>query len=76
MAQTKYWRLRLKGELSPDQVSASLPEHAMNILRIHTEGGETQVYYAATEQPGAPKLKARAGEGAEEVSLDAVTKIG
>ena len=76
MAQTKYWRLKLKGELSPDQVHAALPEGAVNILRIHTEKGETQVYYSTAEQPHAPEVRSRKAEGAEEVSLDVVTKIG
>ncbi len=76
MAKTKYWRLRLKGDLSPDQVHASLPEHASNILRIHKEGGETQVYFSMEEHAGAAQAQSRAGEKAEEVTLDAVTKIG
>jgi hypothetical protein len=76
MAHTKYWRLRLKGDLSPDQVQASLPEHAIHVLRVHKEGGETQVYFSTTEQAGAAEARSRGGESAEEVKLDAVTKIG
>jgi hypothetical protein len=76
MAQTKYWRLRLKGRLSPDQVGASLPEGATNILRVDQEADETYVYYATVQQPGAPKSARQArGSAAEEVSLKAVTKI-
>ena len=75
MAQTKYWRLQLKGELSPDQVHAALPEGAVSLLRIHKERGETHVYFSTAEQPGAPKVRST-GEAAEEVSLDVVTRIG
>ena len=67
MAEMKYWRLRLKGDLSPDQVQASLPEHAVHVLRIHKEGGETQVYFAAAKPSGAAKVVSRTGEAAEEV---------
>jgi hypothetical protein len=76
MAQMKYWRLRLKGDLSPDQVHASLPEHAIHVLRIHKEGGETQVYFSTAEHTGTTEARSRGGENAEEVKLDAVTKIG
>jgi hypothetical protein len=76
MAQTKYWRLRLKGDLSLDQVHASLPESTVHVLRVHKEHGETQVYFSTAEQPGAAAVKSRAGDAAEEVSLDSVAKIG
>jgi hypothetical protein len=76
MAEMKYWRLRLKGDLSPDQVHASLPEHTVHVLRIHKEGGETQVYFTAAQPAGTAKLLSRSGEAAEEVGLDVVTRIG
>jgi len=72
MAQTKYWHLQLKGELSPDQVHAALPEGAVHLLRIHREKGETHAYFSA-EQPGAPKGGSTA---ALEVPMDTVLKIG
>jgi hypothetical protein len=68
--------LRLKGDSSPDQVHASLPEHAIHVLRIHKEGGETQVYFSTAEPTGAAEARSRGGEIAEEVKLEAVTKIG
>jgi hypothetical protein len=76
MAQTKYWRLRLKGDVSPDQVHANLPEHAVHVLRIHKEHGETQVYFSTAEHAAAAQVRSRSGENAEEVSLDVVTRIG
>lgn len=74
MAQTKYWRLRLRGRMSADQLGENLPDDAANILRVDQEENETRVYYSTVEQPGAPRLKMHAG-GAEEVPLDAVTRI-
>jgi hypothetical protein len=71
----KYWRLRLKGDLSPDQVQSALPEGAINLLHVHKDGGETHVYFAAAEAPGVPKAKAGQAENIEEVSLDVVTRI-
>ena len=74
MSDTKYWRLRLKGELSTEQVQAALPENAM-LLRIHRERAETHVYFSTAQQHGLPNVGSRTGEGAEEVSLDLVTNI-
>jgi hypothetical protein len=74
MADTTFWRLRLKGDLSPDQAQASLPENALDILRIDKRGSETQVYFS---HRGAPQeVTGRGGERAEKVTLDAVTKVG
>lgn len=77
MAQTKYWRVRLKGRLSPDQVGAGLPEGATSILRVDQEADDTYVFYATAQQPGArkPGKKQAGAAAAEEVSLKAVTKI-
>ena len=76
MAATKYWRVRLKGDLSPDQVEAALPDGALGLLRVHKEQGETHAYFATTDRHGAGQIRSRTGESVEEVSLDAVTKIG
>lgn len=76
MAATKYWRVRLKGDLTPDQVEAALPEGALGLLRVHKEHGETHAYFATTDRPGADQIRSRTGESAAEVSLDAVIKIG
>ena len=58
----KYWRLRLKGDLSPEQVQSALPEGTISLLRVHKEAGETHVYFAAAEGQVYPKpgpVKAR-----------------
>jgi hypothetical protein len=72
----KYWRLKLKGERSADEIQSAVGQSGGNVLRIHFEGGETHVYFAA-EKPATPKT-AEALKGAampEEVSADEVTKI-
>jgi hypothetical protein len=76
MAPTKYWRVRFKGDLTPDQVEAALPEGALGLLRFHKERGETHAYFSTTDRPGPGQIRSRTGESAEEVSLDSVTKIG
>ena len=76
MAITKYWCVRLKGDLPPEQVEAALPEGALGLLRVHKERGETHAYFSTTDRPGQGQVQSRTGESAEEVSLDAVTKIG
>ncbi len=76
MATTKYWRLRLKGRLSADQVGVSLPEDTTNILRVDQEADETHVYYATAGRPGAARPSRRAGKtSARPVSLSVVTRI-
>jgi hypothetical protein len=76
MAGTKYWRVRLKGDLTPDQVEAALPESALGLLRVHKEQGETHAYFSTTDRSVVGQIRSGAGESVEEVSLDAVTKIG
>jgi hypothetical protein len=75
MAETKYWRVRFKGDLTPDQVEASLPQGALGLLRVHRERGETHAYFSTTDR-AAGQARGPNGESVEEVSLDAVTKIG
>jgi hypothetical protein len=72
----KYWRLQLKGERSADDVQSAVGRSGGNVLRIHVEGGNTQVYFAAEKSvvPAAAEALADA-IGAEEVSEDEVTKL-
>jgi len=72
MAATKYFRVKLKGELSLDQAQAALPPGPISLLRVDTGKGETTVYYAGPEQPAAHK---KGEPAAEEVDLDTVTKL-
>ncbi len=72
----KYWRLKLKGERSVDEVQSAIGRSMGNVVRIHFEGGETHVYFAA-EKSEAPKAAKAMKEAAmpEEVSADEVTKF-
>jgi hypothetical protein len=42
----KFWQLKLEGTKSIDEIQASVGRGGANIVRIHVEGGETQVYLA------------------------------
>lgn len=78
MGKTKYWRLKLKGELSNDEVEGALRDRAVTILRVDKEKGETRVYFSSVEEADRiPKAQAQQKrDEAEEVSLDEVTKVG
>jgi hypothetical protein len=45
----KYWQLKLKGAKSLDEIHATVGRGGANIVRIHVEAGETQVYLAGDE---------------------------
>jgi hypothetical protein len=72
----KYWRLKLKGERSADEVQPAIGRSGGNVVRIHFEGGETHIYFAA-EKLAAPKAEKAMEEVAtpEEVSAGEVTKF-
>jgi hypothetical protein len=70
----KYFQLKMKGARRAEEVESEVGAAGATILRIHTEGGETHVYYTMPEGGGnAPRAKKL--EGAKEVSIDDVTKI-
>ena len=72
----KYWCLTVKDTLSQDKIPAILPEGAGNILRIHSEKGETSVYFAAEKMPSAELAKkAKTAGKLEEVDLKDVVTI-
>ncbi|MFA4878422.1 MAG: hypothetical protein WC586_13545 [Methanoregula sp.] len=72
----KYWRLTVQGTLSHDKITEMLPEGGGNILRIHTEKGETSVYFAAEKMPSAELArKAKTAGKLEEVDLKDVVTI-
>lgn len=71
----KYWRLKLKGELSHDHVQEALKGKGADILRIDTDTGETRVYYTRSEEHRLQSPAAvSSGDEAEEVSIDEVTR--
>lgn len=72
----KYWRLKLKGERSADEIQSAIGRSGGNVVRIHFEGGETHVYFAAGKS-AAPEAAKAMKEAAmpEEVSAGEVTKL-
>jgi hypothetical protein len=72
---TKYYRLKLQGEPSADEIHRNVGKHGGLVMRVHREKGETHVYYAGAEG-GDPGAAGKGAEGASEVSLDEVTKLG
>ena len=72
----KYWRLNVKGERSADEIQSTIGQSGGNVLRIHFEGGETQVYFAA--ESAVPEIAKAMKKPAtvEEVSADEATKFG
>lgn len=72
----KYWRLKLKGERSVDEIQSAVGQSGGNVIRIHFEGGETHVYFAA-EKSAAPEAAKAMKEAVmpEEVSADKVTHL-
>jgi hypothetical protein len=45
----KFWQLKLQGAKSVNEIHAAVGRGGANIVRIHVEGGETQVYLAGDE---------------------------
>ncbi len=72
----KFWRLKLKGERSADEVQSAIGRSGANLVRVHFEGGETQVYFAAEKSAASEAAKAiKEAVTPEEVSAREVTKI-
>lgn len=73
----KFWRLKIKGEKSMDEIQAIVGRTGGNLLRVHFEGGETHAYFAAeklTAEGAAKSIKD--ARKPEEVTAKEVTKLG
>jgi hypothetical protein len=73
---TKYWRMTLKGQRSTEEIESAVGRLGGLLLRIHVEGGETRIYFAAakpTSKRGHPEKDALR---VTEVRADEVTRIG
>jgi hypothetical protein len=72
----KCWQLKLEGTKSIDEIQASVGRGGANIVRIHVEGGETQVYLAGDESlhPHVVEATKKAGS-LREVSETDVTRF-
>jgi hypothetical protein len=45
----KHWQLKMKGAKSVDEIHTAVGRGGANIVRIHVEADETQVYLAGDE---------------------------
>jgi hypothetical protein len=74
---TKYWRLKLKGQRSVDDIHCAVGRSGGIVVRVHVEGGETSVYLAAEESLREQVREAiRAVGPAEEVGEQIVKMLG
>lgn len=72
----KYWKLKMKGEQSMDQIQAAVGRGGGILLRVHFERGETQVYFAAEKSAVAEVLKGfKAAQAPTEVGVDKISKL-
>ena len=76
MAKPKFWRLKVKGTLSQEEAQAAVADREGTLLRVHSEKGETDVYFSSSA-PKAPEKKGAKPEtvSLKEVSIAEVTKI-
>lgn len=73
---TKYWQLKLKGAKSLDEIYAAIGRGGANIVRIHVEADETQVYLGGDESLHPHIVEATKGVGAlKETSEAEVTRL-
>ena len=72
----KYWRMKLKGERSTEEIYSAIGASGGNVARIHFEGGDTYVYFGAKKSAAREAAKAmKKSATPEEVSSGEVTKI-
>lgn len=45
----KYWRLRLKGERSAEEIESAIGKSGGLVVRVHVQRDEMNVYFAAEE---------------------------
>jgi hypothetical protein len=73
----KYWVLKLQGQPSLDEIHTAIGKGAANVVRVHFEGGETDVYLAAEAAQGAHITRTLKGSGIlKAVSAAKVIKLG
>jgi hypothetical protein len=54
----RYWRVRLKGEPATSEIENVASELGGNVVRVHTEKGETRVFVSAPSAAG-PKERSK-----------------
>ena len=73
---TRYWRLTLDGEPSPDEIQAAIGD--ASLVRVHSEKGYTQVYFSTEDDARDERDDADHKSGRdkrESVELDEVLRI-
>ena len=60
----KHWQLKMKGTKSVDEIHAAVGRGGANIVRIHVEADETQVYLAGDESLHTQVMEATKAAGA------------
>jgi hypothetical protein len=72
----KYWQVKFEGAKSLDEVHAAVGRAGANIVRVHVQGGETQVYLAGDESLQQHVVAATKGAGTlKQVRASDVTKF-
>lgn len=72
----KHWQLNMKGAKSVGEIHAAVGRGGANIVRIHVEAGETQVYLAGDESLHPHVVEATKSAGAlKEVTAADVTRF-
>jgi hypothetical protein len=72
----KYWRVRLSGVRSVEEIHSTIGRSGAIVVRVHFEPEATQVYVAADESGRERVAETIAGaEALEEVSAAVVTKL-
>lgn len=73
----KHWQILVKGQPDSDEIERCVGEGGGLITRVHSEGGQTQIYLAGDATSA--KKAARALKGArapKEVRVTQVKKMG
>jgi hypothetical protein len=72
----KYWRLKLKGKRSAEELEAAVGSGGGQVVRVHMEKDEATVYFEANKSMASEVAKSvkRAGK-AEEIGLREIKKL-
>ena len=77
MAKPKFWCLKVKRSLSPEDAQVAVSDREGTLLRVHSENGETDIYFSSTAGKAPEKKGVQKDQtvSLKEVSLAQVTKI-
>ena len=73
---TKYWHLKFQGAKTIDEIHAVVGRGGANLVRVHFEGGATDVYLAADEASHHQLAEATKAHGPlREIQVSDLTKL-